>query len=115
MSLLSAVCTFAGIWFIGNPRPGNGALPITVTCGNSSAVAGLLGSADAAVSAADAGAGSAEPAMHSKPHSATDFVECANHPLLSQSTSSAVSIHGGLQATELVPSAAGNFPDIALA
>src|ERR1700676_4757343 len=113
MSLLSAVCTFAGIWFIGNPRPGNGALPMTVTCGNSSAVAGLLGSADATVAAADAGAGSAEAPTQSKPPRSTVFVACANHPFLSQSTSRAVSIHGGLQATELVPPAAGNSPGVA--
>src|SRR5260370_36419666 len=61
MSLLSAVCTLDGIWFKGRPRPPSGVLPITVICGSSWAVAGLLGGPPD-VSAADAEIGIAAAA-----------------------------------------------------
>src|SRR6516162_11243431 len=67
MSSLSAVCTLAGIWLGGRPRPASGVLAITVTCGSSCAVAGLTGAATVASAAATAG-GSPLAAMQSKPH-----------------------------------------------
>src|ERR1700733_7451807 len=64
---------------MGKPKPGCGALPITVTCGSSCAAAGLPGFASASASAADAPTGNADPAKHRKAYIVKKFVDRANH------------------------------------
>src|SRR5216683_3393120 len=77
MSLLSAVCTFDGIWFKGRPRPPSGVLPMTVICGSSWAVAGLFGGPPDA-SAADAEIGIAAAARYINNPNCRIGLECAN-------------------------------------
>ena len=52
MSVLLAVCTFAGTSFIGRPKPGSGALPMTTTWGNSWTLPEFRGASAASDSAA---------------------------------------------------------------
>src|SRR6266404_2971438 len=77
MSLLSAVCTFDGIWFKGSPRPPRGVLPMTVICGSSWAAAGLFAGLPG-MSAADAEIGIAAAARCVNKPSCRIGFECAN-------------------------------------